>query len=93
MNDINYKGSVISLVTQQFGNGTAVEVSVDGVRVVDRFEARALFATEAEAKRRGEQYGRDVIDGLPSDSGKHAGAPQPATMPSWNPGDHGTGTN
>jgi hypothetical protein len=91
MNDINYKDRTISLETQQFGNGAAVEVTVDGEKVLDRFDARALFTTEEEALRQGEQFAMDYIDGRPS-AGKHENADEPAkTMHSHNPGDHGTG--
>lgn len=91
MNDIKYKDRAISLVTQQFGNGTAVEVTVDGEKVLDRFDARALFTTEEEALREGEQYGRDYIDGRPL-VGKSTNADEPGkTVRSYNPGEHGTG--
>jgi hypothetical protein len=91
MNDIQYKDRAISLVTQQFGNGTAVEVTVDGDKVLDRFDARALFPTEEEALRQGEQFGRDFIDGQPLVS-KRTNADEPSkTMHSHNPGEHGTG--
>ncbi|HWT71268.1 MAG TPA: hypothetical protein VN361_03690 [Oxalicibacterium sp.] len=91
MDDIKYKDRAISLVTQEFGNGTAVEVTVDGEKVLDRFDARALFTTEEEALRAGEQYGRDYIDGRPL-AGKRTNADEPGkTVHSYNPGDHGTG--
>jgi hypothetical protein len=90
MDDIKYKERAISLLTQQFGNGTAVEVLVDGEKVLDRFDARALFVTEEEALRHGEQFGRDYIDGQPL-SGKTTNADEPGTtVRSHNPGDHGT---
>ena len=65
MNELNYKDRAIGLVTQQFGNGTAVEVTVDGEVVLDRYDARALYVSEEEALRMGAQFGRDYIDGRP----------------------------
>jgi hypothetical protein len=92
MDDINYQGRSIRLVTEQFGNGTAVEVSVDGKVVLDRYNARALYVTEAEAMRQGEQFGRDYIDGRPFAGAEMANAEEAGTtVNSWNPGEHGTG--
>jgi hypothetical protein len=91
MNELNYKDRAIGLVTQQFGNGTAVEVTVDGEVVLDRYDARALYVSEEEALRMGAQFGRDYIDGRPF-AGKPANAEEPGkTVRSYNPGDHGTG--
>jgi hypothetical protein len=91
-NDISYQGRSIKLVTQQFGNGTAVEVSVDGKVVLDRYDARALYVSEAEALRQGAQFGRDHIDGRPFAGAEPANAEEAGTtVDSWNPGEHGTG--
>ena len=91
MDDINYKDRAIKLVTQQFGNGTAVEVSVDDRIVLDRYDARALYATEEEALRQGAEFGRSYIDGRPFAS-KETSADAPGkTVRSYDPGEHGTG--
>jgi hypothetical protein len=90
MDDINYKERVIRLETQQFGNGTAVEVSVDGEIVLDRYDARALYVTEEEALRQGTQFARDYIDGRPFGGAPTSDEQAGTTVRSWNPGDHGT---
>jgi len=91
MHDVEYKGSTISLRTQAFGNGTAVEVHVDGNKVLDLYDARALYATEEEALRQGTQFGRDCIDGQASAVGADRGERRGGTsVKSHNPGDHGT---
>lgn len=90
MHDISYKDRIIRLETQQFGNGTAVEVSVDGKIVLDRYDARALYVTEEEALRQGTQFGRDYIDGRPFAGPAKSDEQAGTTVRSWNPGDHGT---
>jgi hypothetical protein len=90
MDDINYKDRTIRLETQQFGNGTAVEVSVDDKIVLNRYDARALYATEEEAVRQGAQFGRDYIDGRPFAGAAKSDEQAGTTVRSWNPGDHGT---
>lgn len=90
MNNTTYKNRLISLKTEEFGNGTAVEVSVDGATVLALYDARALFTTEEEALRQGMQFGKDVIDGNQSAVGSPTSKTrrENATVKAHNPGDH-----
>lgn len=62
MPDISYKNHVISLRTEPFGNGTAVEVLIDGEKALDLYNAQALFATEPQALQGGERFAREAIE-------------------------------
>lgn len=60
--NITYKGSQISLHTEVFGNGVAVEVHVDGEKVMDLYNADALCTSARTARDKGFQRGREFID-------------------------------
>lgn len=60
--DTSYKGKKISLRTETFGNGVAVEVHVDGEQVLDLYNSDALCATLRAAMDKGFQYGREFVD-------------------------------
>lgn len=60
--DIAYKGSKISLHTEAFGNGVAVEVHVDGEKVMDLYNSEALCISTRNAMDKGFARGRDFVD-------------------------------
>lgn len=58
----SYKGREIVIEPDQFANGWAITVHVDGTEVLDKYDASALFGSEAEAISAGEAIARRFID-------------------------------
>lgn len=61
--EIIYQDRKISIDTEQFGNGWAVSVRVDGQGILDKYDASALHGTEEEALAAGEALGKRAVDG------------------------------
>ncbi len=59
---ITYKNAEISVRTEDFGNGTAIEVHVNGEKVLDLYNSQALCINERKALDRGFQFARAMID-------------------------------
>lgn len=67
--ETRYKNAKISVEIETFGNGAAVEVHVDGEKILDLYDSHALCTTTRSAMDLGFKCGRDYIDGKVEASG------------------------
>lgn len=60
--NLEYKGAAIVIDPVPFSNGWAVSITVDGVGIVDKDDANALFPDLETALAEGERLARNAID-------------------------------